>query len=219
MRLELANCDVVRLPCDSAQESIDDGAGLLTHVGNGTTDNAPVTSPRRFPDLTGKAVIAVGAEDALIEITRHLAANHMLIAVVSRDRDVVRQSVEIAESLAAVVNGFTVDPADPSVWQRIAPHIEQRLGPIDIVICGGAADVRTTVASALVPDMKARHRGVLIEIGADNVEPLGDGVRHHTVDADLDPSETAAAAVRLASDGPDPPSNGPESTVRTAPNG
>jgi hypothetical protein len=159
-----------------------------------------VTSPHRFPDLTGKAVIAVGIDEALIEITRHLAANHMLIAVVSPDRDVVRQSVEIAESLGAMVNGFTVDPADPSVWQRIAPHIEQRLGPIDVVICGGGATIHDAVVAALAPDMAARHRGILIDIGTDIVEPLGDGVRHHSIDADLQPQEVAATALRLASD-------------------
>lgn len=202
MRFEFADRDVVGLAGDRAEESIDDGAGLLTHAGNGTTDNPFVATrdPDRYPDLTGKAVIAVGTTDVLLEVTRRLAAHHMLIAVVASDRDLVQRCVGVAEALGAMVNGFTVDPADPVVWQRIAPHIEQRLGPIDVVIAVGDEGVRATVAAALVPDMLARHRGVLVEIGADDVAPLTNNVRRYAISGDLPAHDIAATAVRLASD-------------------
>lgn len=159
-----------------------------------------MTSPRRFPDLTGKAVVAVGDTAQLVEVTRQLAANRMLIAVVARDRALVRRAVETAEELDAMVNGFTADPADPAVWERIRPHIEQRLGPIDVVICAGDPGARATVVAALVPDMKARRRGVLIEIGTGSADPLGDGVRHHLIEGDLDAHDVAATAVGYATD-------------------
>jgi hypothetical protein len=162
--------------------------------------------PDRFPDLIGKAVIAVGTDDSLVEITRLLATNAMLIAVVAPDRDLVRRCVDTAEAQGAMVNGFTVDPADAAVWARIRPHIEQRLGPIDVAIVAGADRVRAVVVDAVRPDMVARKRGVIIEVGPDAAaDRRAPGVRHHVVDA-AQPEDTLAALVtQLASDTAAPP--------------
>jgi hypothetical protein len=159
----------------------------------------------RYPDLTGKAVIVVGDSRRLIEVVRGLAANAALLAIVAADRDIVDEAVQVAESLDAAVVGMTADPASAEVWTRIAPHIEQRLGPIDIVVTIGAAPLRHAVETALLADMAARHRGVLVEVDA-TVSPVAtpDGVRHRgiqTGSADsLTDTDIAAAVLLCASD-------------------
>jgi hypothetical protein len=159
----------------------------------------------RYPDLTGKAVIVAADSRRLIEVARGLAANATLLAIVAPDRDIVDEAVQIAESLDAAVVGMTADPASDDVWVRIAPHIEQRLGPIDVAVAIGSAELRQTVAVALLPDMAARHRGVLVEVDA-TVAPLAtaDGVRHRGIqtgtDDDLADADIAAAVLLCASD-------------------
>lgn len=202
MCLQLTHCRVVGLTGNRAKESIDDGAGLFTHARNRTTDNGLVTSPLRFPDLTGKAVIVIADSELLAGLVGELATNGMLIAAVAADRELVHRAIGAAEALGAMVNGFTVDPGDPAVWERIRPHIEQRLGPIDVAICAETATVREVVRAALLPDMLARNRGVIIEIdqAVGPAVELGNGVRHHTVEASLPAAELVGTVVALASD-------------------
>ena len=129
------------------------------------------------------------------------AANGALIAVVSADRAAVDQAVEAAEYLDATVLGLAADPSSPAVWERVAPQVEQRLGPIDVVVAIGAAELRRVVRAALAPDMAARHRGVLVEIGTGVDAPdLAAGLRHRGIECDpLNPG-LAAAVLFCASD-------------------
>jgi hypothetical protein len=159
----------------------------------------------RYPDLTGKAVVVAGDSPGVTEVVRGLAANGALLAVVSANRSIVEQAVAVAESLDATVNGMTADPSSPAVWERIRPHIEQRLGPIDVVVALGGAALRRAVTDALLPDMIARHRGVLVEIDT-HVElasvASAPGVRHRGIQlgsaaAELVPDTDVAAAVLL----------------------
>lgn len=162
-----------------------------------------MTSPTgsRFPDLAGRAVVAVGADESLVAITRALSANAMLIAVAAADRELVARCVTVAESVGATVNGFTVDPTDPAVWRRIAPHIEQRLGPIDVVVSAAGDAGHDVVVAALMPDMVARRRGVVIAVGGpEPVTALPSGVRHVGISGELSAPELAAAVLRHARD-------------------
>jgi hypothetical protein len=156
----------------------------------------------RYPDLTGKAIVVAGDSRRLIAVVRGLAANAALLAIVAADRDIVDEAVQVAESLDAAVVGMTADPASPQVWARVAPHIEQRLGPIDVAVAIGDEVLRQAVASALLPDMAARHRGVLVEVDA-TVSPLAtaDGVRHRGIQTGgLSDDDIAAAVLLCASD-------------------
>jgi hypothetical protein len=159
----------------------------------------------RFPDLTGKAVIVAGGPGHTVEVVRAFAANGALVAIVAADRPVVDESVRVAEELDATVVGLAADPASAEVWARVTPHIEQRLGPLDVVVVIGAHPVREAGLAAVLPDMTARSRGVLIEVG-DDVTPrrAPDGVRHRGIHPAGPGTNTdravAAAALLCASD-------------------
>jgi len=83
----------------------------------------------RYPDLAGKTMIVAGESSYLLEVTQALAGNGVLLAIVAPDRDLVEAAVALAEAESGVVFGITADPSAGVVWQRVAPHIEQRLGP------------------------------------------------------------------------------------------
>jgi NAD(P)-dependent dehydrogenase (short-subunit alcohol dehydrogenase family) len=161
----------------------------------------------RYPDLTGKAVIVAGDSSHITEIVRGFAANGALLAIVAADRSIVGDAVRVAEGLDAAVLGMTADPAAMAVWERLAPHIEQRLGPIDIAIAIGGAPLRAVITDAMLPDMTSRGRGVLVEIDADlRAVPTSPGVRRrginlvHAGGSDTGGSDIGAAALLCASD-------------------
>lgn len=138
---------------------------------------------QRYADLTGKTVVVAGESALLVAVVRAFAGNGMLIAVAAADRGTVAAAVQAAEELGAMVMGVTTDPASRQAWERLRPQAEQRLGPIDIAVAIGPPSLRHATAAALVPDMAARRRGVVIEVDdvLDRVEPLGGAVRHYGV--------------------------------------
>jgi hypothetical protein len=153
----------------------------------------------RYADLTGKTAIVAGDDAAtVVEVVRALAANGALLAVVG-DRAVVDAAVEVAMGLDAQVFGMAADPASAAVWARIVPHIEQRLGPIDVVVAIGDAASRRVLADAVVGDMAARRRGVVVEVGPDPVGPQDAGVRRRHV-LGGDPDAIGAGVLLCASD-------------------
>jgi hypothetical protein len=163
-----------------------------------------VTSPAypRYPDLIGKAGILAGSGTSLVDLAHAFATNNVLLAIVSTNRGTVEDAVRAAESRDVAVMGMTTDPGSPQVWERITQHIEQRLGPIDIVVAVGTSEVRDTIRTALVPDMTARGRGVLIEIGSseDSTTSAG-GVRRVRLQAvGLQAEDLVATVLCAASD-------------------
>jgi hypothetical protein len=147
-------------------------------------------------------MIVVGQSSDLLEITQALANNGVLLAVVAPDRALVEAAVALAEAAEAVVFGITADPSSATIWKRIASHIEQRLGPIDAVVAIATAPARRVIAHALLPDMAARQRGVLIEAGAKvATRATAPGVRHRAITGgDFAASDLAAAVLMCASD-------------------
>jgi hypothetical protein len=137
----------------------------------------------RYADLTGKAAIVAG-DDA---------------ATVVADRRTVDAAVAVAMGLEAQVFGMAADPASRDAWLRIVPHVEQRLGPIDVVVAIGEAANRAALPDAVVGDMAARRRGVVVEVGPDPAGPRRDGVRHRHV-LGGDPDAVGAAILLCASD-------------------
>jgi hypothetical protein len=158
----------------------------------------------RYPDLTGKAAIVAGDSGYLVEVVRGLAANGVLLAIVAAERTTVDDAVRIAEALDVAVLGMTAEAASPEVWERIAPHVEQRLGPIDIAVGLGSVEIREALRGAVLSDMAARRRGIVIEVGSDiGAMAATPGVRHRRIevvgDAVID-SDVAAAVLFGASD-------------------
>jgi hypothetical protein len=156
----------------------------------------------RYPDLTGKAVVVAGDSPLIEAVVRALASNNMLLAVVAPDREIIDRALAITDALGVAAFGMTADPASPPVWERIGQHIEQRLGPIDVVIAIAAEPTRRVVAAALVPDMTRRGHGVLIEVADDAATiAVGGGVRHRAIAVSSPaPDDVAALVVFCASD-------------------
>jgi NADP-dependent 3-hydroxy acid dehydrogenase YdfG len=164
-----------------------------------------VTSPwiARFPDLAGKVAVVAGESSYLTDIVEALATNGALLAIVAPDRPTVDGAVSRAEQLATSVLGLTADPGDAAVWERITPHIEQRLGPIDVAVTIAAARTRRVIVNALLPDMAARQRGVVVEVGSSVARSAPPpGVRRRGVQGDTTAtaSDLAAAVLLCASD-------------------
>ena len=114
---------------------------------NRTTDNPLVTSSwtARYPDLTGKAVV-VSAESSSGEssVVSRWSAPWRRTARCSRSSPatgpVVDAAVRSLRHSRSPCSVMTADPASPTVWERVAPHIEQRLAPIDVAVAIGAVD-------------------------------------------------------------------------------
>jgi hypothetical protein len=73
---------------------------------------------------------------------------------------------------------WRADPLDPATWDRLYPHIEQRLGPVDAVLADPAAlDVVETVFR---PDMQRRGHGAIVALSgpADPVAAIRRLLRH-----------------------------------------
>jgi hypothetical protein len=204
LAVQLPNGDVVRLPGNGAGESFEDIPGRVCHAVNRTTQNAPVTSEvwtARYPDLRGKVALVAGDGPALVAIVTTLAANGTPICVVANDRSVVDAAVAAAEANGAM--GVTSGPDDVATWTRVLPHAEQRLGPLDIVVAAGAAAGRESVISAVLPDMGARRRGVVVEVGDDaEAAQATPGVRRRSiiVDATTGVDDVAAVVALCVSD-------------------
>ena len=52
------------------------------------------------------------------------------------------------------------DPADRQVWERIAPHVEQRLGPVDGVVTDAVTE--PVVEEVFGPDLVRRGHGAVV---------------------------------------------------------
>jgi hypothetical protein len=155
-----------------------------------------VTTEGSHLDLAGKTVVVAGMDPAVVEIVQSLVRYRALVAIVSDDHELVAAATRIAEAASASIIGLTSDPTAAEVWQRNAPHIEQRLGPVDAAIAIGPVEVRDQVAAAFLPDMRRRHHGVFVEAGTDVRDPrLVDGVLHRCIRTGGNGAEDLATSV------------------------
>src|SRR4051812_8253589 len=76
--------------------------------------------------LAGFVVVVAGGSSFFAEVARAASGAGAQVAALAPVRD---------ETLALSYQG---DPLDAQAWARIAPHVEQRLGPVDIVACDAA---------------------------------------------------------------------------------
>ncbi|HWC34776.1 MAG TPA: hypothetical protein VG650_08105 [Mycobacteriales bacterium] len=157
----------------------------------------------RYADLAGKAAVLAGTSSVLGEVARVLADNGVMAALVVNDRELVDAATGYAAEIGVASIGLVADPAERGTWERVSAHIEQRLGPIDIAVAIAPPEVRREIVTALLPDMAARRRGVIVEAGA-SVEPLPmpTGLRHRAVSgaAAVDARDLAAAIALCVSD-------------------
>ncbi|HET7530651.1 MAG TPA: hypothetical protein VFJ98_06790 [Mycobacteriales bacterium] len=104
--------------------------------------------------LLGRVVVVAGEHPAFAELVAALADAGAFVAFVSAEQTVSSASAS-----------FRADPADPSVWERVAPHVEQRLGPVDVVLADSGCT--TTVAPVFLPDLRRRGHGDVLTAPAD----------------------------------------------------
>ncbi len=108
------------------------------------------------PVLAGRVFIVAGRGVTFTAVVRQLVAADALVALVSTDT-----------AVPEVAAHFRADHADPDVWARVVPHVEQRLGPIDAVVTD---DSGGPIAERLVgPDLHRRGHGAVVV-----VEPTAD---------------------------------------------
>lgn len=107
--------------------------------------------------LLGRVVVVGGAAEVLSSVVTDLLAAGALVAVVSPVRG--NEGAHIA---------YAADPGDPDVWQRVAPHVEQRLGPVDAVVVD--ADTADLASAVFGPDLARRGHGVVM-VAADDDDP------------------------------------------------
>jgi NAD(P)-dependent dehydrogenase (short-subunit alcohol dehydrogenase family) len=157
----------------------------------------------RYPDLSGKVAVVAGASSVLDEVMRELCRHGVTPALVVNDRALVTAATDYADRLGIASFGIVADAASRETWHRVRPHIEQRLGPIDIAVVIARAATRLLILTELMPDMAARKRGVIVEVGK-KVEALDMplGLRHRAVTAGGSASvrDIAAAVALCASD-------------------
>jgi NADP-dependent 3-hydroxy acid dehydrogenase YdfG len=153
----------------------------------------------RYPDLAGKVALLTGDFPGIAEIAEVLAANAVPICVVNDDREVVDAALAASEASASGAMGVAASAVDAATWRRVLPHAEQRLGPIDILVAAGSGPAREAVIAAALPDMTARRRGVIVEVGYEisAVEPPVGVRRRAVVLMPATPITDAAPAVAL----------------------
>ena len=112
--------------------------------------------------LVGRVFIVAGRGKTFAGVARLLVAEGALVAVLTTDAEVPE-----------VAAHFRADHADPDVWGRVVPHVEQRLGPIDAVVTD---EVGRPIAEQLVgPDLQRRGHGAVVAV--EDGSELGDVLR------------------------------------------
>ncbi|HWA68125.1 MAG TPA: hypothetical protein VG899_17320 [Mycobacteriales bacterium] len=157
----------------------------------------------RYPDLAGRVAVVSGEGEVVPAVVAALAASGMALAVVGASRATVDDAVASAEANEVAVFGVVADPHAAEVWGRVLPHAEQRLGPIDVLVAIGASEDRQAAVRAVTPDMGARRRGVVVEVGDHHaLLSLPDAVRHRIVSTvgEVEPDSVGAAVAFCASD-------------------
>ena len=103
--------------------------------------------------LVGRVVVVAGTDERLPTVVSTLAAAGAFVASVAPTRSDTAQA------------DFRADPADPAVWERVAPHIEQRLGPVDAVVVD--RQCAAVVRDVFLPDLRRRGHGGVHVVTAD----------------------------------------------------
>ena len=108
-----------------------------------------------------------------------LMSRGVLLAVVTPEAEVIAELEERATSHpASMLLSYRADPSDPSIWQRIAAHIEQRVGPVDAVLC--TPETTHVMEAVFAEDMHRRGHGAILPVTPE-VDPV-EQLRHHLRD-------------------------------------
>jgi hypothetical protein len=101
--------------------------------------------------FAGRVFVVAGSSAPLGAAADALTAAEALVAVVG--------PVRLMTDAAA---HFHADPTDGRVWERVVPHVEQRLGPIDGVLSDRAA--QPIAEQRVGPDFRRRGHGAVVVV-------------------------------------------------------
>lgn len=117
--------------------------------------------------LRGRVAVIAGDGSEIVAICRELLDAGVILLVVAPERQWVNDAVADVSDPALTVVPITADPSSTEVWDRLVPHAEQRLGPIDIAVAVGSVVLRDLAHERLAADMVRRGHGIFIEVGKD----------------------------------------------------
>jgi NAD(P)-dependent dehydrogenase (short-subunit alcohol dehydrogenase family) len=105
--------------------------------------------------MAGRVYVVAGDAPVIEGVARALLAADASVALVTARRSPV-------EAQAA----FRGDVNDVELWERVAPHVEQRLGPVD----GVAVDVTavSVVRGVFDSDLRRRGHGRVVAVEPDD---------------------------------------------------
>jgi NAD(P)-dependent dehydrogenase (short-subunit alcohol dehydrogenase family) len=106
--------------------------------------------------LSGRVVVVAGGLAPLPAVAALAAQDGAFVALIT--------TVECA--CPDEVLHFQADANADEVWERIAPHIEQRLGPVDAVVTD--ALTADSVRAVFSPDFRRRGHGTVLVVGAED---------------------------------------------------
>lgn len=112
--------------------------------------------------LAGRIGIVTGADsDAGRAIATALAAEQMSLMLIARPGARLHDFAEdLSDRFAIRSMAATADVADAAAIDRILMHVEQHLGPIDVVV----STTEGALVEAAVPAMAARGRGHVVHV-------------------------------------------------------
>ena len=102
--------------------------------------------------LLGRVLVVAGDNAGLTGVAAWALAAGAKVAVVSRT---------LERTTEATVR-FNADPRDSGVWERIAMHVEQHLGPVDGVVTDDSS--HATIDAVFGADLARRGRGGVLVV-------------------------------------------------------
>ena len=112
--------------------------------------------------LTGFVVVLAGTDAATGSALLRCGT---LLATVSDDKAVIAELEQVAAAEPTnVLLAFRADPRELSTWQRVSAHIEQRVGPVDAVVC--TPETAEPVHATFDADMQRRGHGAVLVLTA-----------------------------------------------------
>jgi NAD(P)-dependent dehydrogenase (short-subunit alcohol dehydrogenase family) len=103
--------------------------------------------------FSGRVFVVAGSAPVFGAIVDGLMASGALVAAVGTP-------LTAAEPAAY----FRADVTDATAWERVLPHVEQRLGPIDAVVTDEAGS--PTALRLTEPDFVRRGHGAVVVVNA-----------------------------------------------------
>lgn len=106
-----------------------------------------------YPDLSGKVAVVTGGSKGIGAATcRVLAANGVSVAVVARDQSAVDKVVSSLQSIGGRSIGISADMLSPEDIERVRLHVEEQLGPADILLPFAGGFGRSTPICDITPE-------------------------------------------------------------------